>query len=171
MKILTRIVVLTILDFLIIWFWVKQMDPDPSVSIGILLLVPLVIVINLVIALILFFTKRQFAKLFLINSIISAFLMHFLFSEGINRHQRDRLESWEFKMQDTTYNIIHWKLENSFSISESMNPGSSTVFLDGTFVEKDKEYHLTTDSTNFTIKNEFLFGFRNDSIKLTKLER
>lgn len=173
MKNWINIVLLTIIDYIIIWFWVKQMDPDPSFSIGILLLVPLVIVLNWLIALMLYFTLRKFAFLFIINSCIAGILMYYLFGKGIDQHQNERLESWKFKLQETTYVITHWKLEKTFSISESTNPGSSTVFLIGKFTELGNGYYLTTDSTEFTIKNEYFYKFRNptDSIKLTKIER
>ncbi len=173
MKFWIRIILLTTIDFAIIWLWVKQMNPDPSISIGILILVPLVVILNLIIALILYFMKRKFVALFLVNSIISGILMSYLFGKGIDRHQNNRLESWNFKLKDETYTITHWKLENTFSMSESSSPGSSTYFLEGKFIKKGNEYYLTTDSTEFIIKNGYLYKFRNenDSIKLTTIER
>jgi len=97
--------------------------------------------------------------------------MHYLFAKGITRYKNERFESWEFNLQDTTYEITHSKIDKTFSISESTNPGSSTSFLDGKFIEKE-EIYLTTDSTEYKIKNGYLYGFRNatDSIKLTKIE-
>jgi hypothetical protein len=99
--------------------------------------------------------------------------MYYLFGKGIDRYQNERLESWKFKLQDTTYVITHWKHENTFSISESTNPGSSTGFLDGKFTKKGNSYYLTTDTTEYFIKNEYFYKFRNltDSIKLTKIDR
>ena len=171
MKFWIRIILLTTIDFAIIWLWVKQMNPDPSISIGILILVPLVVILNLIIALILYFRKKEFVALFLVNSIISGILMFYLF--GIDRYQNNRLESWNFKLKDETYTITHWKLENTFSMSESNSPGSSAYFLEGKFIRKGDESYLTTDSTEFMIKKGYLYKFRNesDSIKLTKIER
>ncbi|WP_290237448.1 hypothetical protein [Pedobacter aquatilis] len=173
MKFWIRIILIAIIDFVVIWLWVKQMNPDPSVSIGILLLVPLVVLVNLIIALILYFTKRQLTSLFVINSIISGILMYYLFGQGIDRYQNNRLESWEFKLQDTTFQITHWKLNNTFSLSESTNPGSSTSFLDGNFIKKGNAFYLTTDTTEYIIKDDYIYKFRNptDSIKLTKIKR
>jgi hypothetical protein len=173
MKFWTRIILLAIIDFVVIWLWVKQMNPDPSVSIGMILLVPFVVVLNLVIALILYFIKKEYALLFVVNSIISGILMFYLFGKGIDRYQNERAESWKFKIQDTTFFITHWKLENTFSISESTTPGSSTGFLDGKFIKNGHDFYLTTDSTKFEIKNEYFYGFRSslDSIKLKKIER
>lgn len=172
MKFWIRIILLTVIDFVLIWLWVKQMNPDPSISIGIIILVPFVVILNLAIALILYFTKREFTSLFLVNSIIAGILTFYLFGKGIDRYQNERLESWKFKLQNTTYVITHWKLENTFSMSESNNSGSSTGFLDGKFIKKENESFLTTDTTEFIIKNGYLYKFRNenDSIKLTKIE-
>lgn len=173
MKAWTNLILLTVIDFVIIWFWVRETDPDPSVAIGILLLIPFVIGLNLIIAAIFYFANRKYAMLFVINSLIAGVLMYYLLGNGIDRHQRLRLESWKFNIKNTTFVVTHWKRENTFSISESTNPGSSTVFLNGQFTENGNAYYLTTDSTEYRIKNEYFYGFRNsmDSIKLSKIER
>lgn len=173
MKFWNRLTLLAIIDFLVIWLWVYQINPSPSVSIGILLLVPFVVVWNLIIALVFHFTNRKYAMLFLLNSVIAGVLMYYLYGKGIDRYQNERLESWEFKLQDTTFQITHWKLDNAFSLSESTNPSSSTVFLDGIFIKKGNTYYLTTDKTEYIIKDEYFYNFRNptDSIKLSKIER
>jgi len=147
------------------------MDPDPSVSIGIFLLIPFVVGINLLLALILYFVKRQLAKFFLINAVISGIVMHFLFGLGIKRHQQIRYESWTFKIRDTTFEITHMKLDSTFSMSESTSEGPSIEFLQGSFRKKGNEYHLITDSTKYVIKNGVLFGFKNNTtFKLTRLD-
>ena len=169
MKLWTQLLILTILDFIIIWFWVGE--PDPSVSIGIIIVVPFVIIINLILAGLFYAFKRQYSKAFLINSIISAIIMYNLFIAGIGRHQRMRYEGWNFQINDTTFNITHSKLDSTFSMTYSTNPGSSLSFIDGRFIDKSSFYLLTTDTTKFIIKNNLLFGFQNnDSIKLTRFD-
>lgn len=173
MKMLIRIILLSLFDFAIIWLWVKNINPDPSFSIGMLLFVPFVVVVNLIIAAILFFKKRELAPLFAINSIISGILMFYLLGKGIDRYQNERYESWKFKIQDKTYTITHWKPESTFSIGVSTNPGSSTGFLDGKLTKRGNKYYLTTDTTEYIIKNHYLYQFRSptDSIPLIKIER
>jgi hypothetical protein len=172
MKFWTRLLLLAVFDFAIIWFWVKQQDPDPSVAIGIIVLVPIVIVLNFIIAWILFATKRQYAKLFIVNSFISAALMYLLFNQGISRHQRQRYEIWEFHLNDTAYSISHYKPDTTFSISYSTNPGSSSSYVYGHVEFASDQYTLFNDTLRLKIKNEYLFGFRNniDSIKLKRLD-
>lgn len=173
MKLWTKILLLTIIDFIIIWFWVRQMDPDPSISIGVLVFVPFVFGLNIVIASVLYFTKRQNAKLFVVNSVISAVLMFYIFGNGIDKHQRLRYENWTFRFDEKTYDITHSKLDTTFFISYSTNPGSSSGFLDGKFIDNGNEIYLQADTIKYTIRNGYLFGFSNqiDSIQLTKHER
>jgi len=162
-RFLSKIFLLTVVDGSIFWFWVKTMDPDPSVSIGVFLLIPFVIVINLLIAGIFYFVKKQYAKFFVINAVISAISINFLFNEGISRHQRNRLESWEFRYNHTSYEITHWKLEGTFSMSERFDSGSSSEFLSGKFVKLNNEYYLSTDSTKYIIRKGVLYGFRDEN--------
>jgi len=173
MKLWTKILLLTIIDYVVIWFFVRQMDPDPSISIAILVFVPFVFGLNIVIASFLYFTKRKNAKLFVINSVISAVLMFYIFGNGIDRHQQLRYESWTFKLNEKTYEITHSKLDKTFFISYSTNPGSSSGFLAGKFIDNKNEIYLQADTIKYTIRNGYLFGFTNktDSIKLTKQER
>jgi hypothetical protein len=168
MKLWTQLLILTIIDFIIIWFCVGE--PDPSVSIGVIIVVQFVILLNLILAGLFYAFKRQYSKAFLINSIISAIIIYNLFIGGIERHQRQRYEGWNFKIKDTTFNITHSKVDSTFSMTYSLNPGSSSEFNKGHFSKKSNFYLLTTDTTKFLIRNNFLFGFQNnDSIKLTKL--
>lgn len=165
------VVFLTLIDFVLMKIWVSDMHPDPSVSIGLVLLIPFVIGINLVIALILRFFKREFVMFFIINAIISTFLIDYVFNEGIRAYQRNRLESWKFDIAEKQYRIMHWKSEGTFSMSESENSGSSIEFLEGKFIATGNAYDLVTDSTKYVIRDEFLYGFKgaNTRIKLKKM--
>jgi membrane protein YdbS with pleckstrin-like domain len=171
MKLWMQLLLLTILDFIIIWFWVRQQDPDPSISIGIFIVVPMAIIINLVLAVIFYAAKRRYSKAFLINSLIAAVIMYNLFIGGINRHQRLRYESWNFKIKDTTFDITHSKFDSTFSMTYSINPGSSWGFMNGRFIDRKNSYLLSTDTTNLIIEKNFLFGFRSKGgIKLEKVD-
>jgi hypothetical protein len=173
LKYLIQLTVLIILDYIAIRFWILRIDPDPSVSIGLLFLVPAVFVINIIVAIVLAFIKKQYSWLFFINSIIASIIFYFLFIDGIDRHQNKRYESWKFNLNDTTFEITLSKLDTTFNIAYRTTPGSSTGFMDGQYLAKQSEYFLTSDTVGLIIRNELLFGFRNtnDSIKLTKVER
>lgn len=175
MKTFYKILALVLIDFGLIWLWVYQMDPDPSVSIGIILLVPFVFALNLIIGGVLFYLKKkEYSKLFFINSIIASIMMFYLFGEGIDRHQNNRLESWEFQKTDSTFRLTRWKKTNKFSMSYSLRPGSSWGFLDGKCIKKNGEWHLTSDSLKMKIIDDIkLVGYRKltDTIRMNKLDR
>jgi hypothetical protein len=174
MNTLPKSIILFGIDFILIWLWVYQIDPDPSVSIGILLLVPLVFILNLLIAGILYLCKKKnHSKLFLINSIVASIIIYYLFGKGIDRHQRNIFESWEFTKTDTIFSVIRYKEINEFSMSYSLDPGSSWRFLDGKCRFENNEWLLTTDSTKMKIKVNTLIGFKNptDTIQMKRIER
>ena len=175
MKTLYKILGLAVIDFGLIWLLVYQMDPDASVSIGIILLVPFVFVLNLIIAGVLFFAKKkEYSRVFLINSVISSIIMFYLFGEGVDRHQNKRLEQWTFQKADTTFSVIRWKETKEFSMSYSLNPGSSWEFVDGNWEKQNAKWILKADSLTMQIdKDDNLIGFRipTDTIKMKKIRR
>lgn len=173
MNIVMKLIIVIIVDFLLIWLWVYNMDPDPSSSLLIIIFIPIVIVINFVIGGILAVLKNENAKIFFLNSIISGVIMYYLFIAGIDRHQNERIESWKFVLDNTTYTISHWKLDNTFIIDQCINPGLSRAYMDGQFVMKDEQILLLTDTSKYIIKGEYLYNFKNDndSIKLVNIVR
>jgi len=149
------------------------MDPDPSISIGIILLIPLVIIINLVIAGVSFLIKKkQYSKLFLYNSIIASILMFYLFGKGIDRQQNRLLQTWEFKIADSSFSLIRWKETNKFSMDYSLISGSSWSYLEGNCSLVDNDWVFNTDSLEFKIKGNQLINFRSemDTIEIKRIE-
>lgn len=168
---LFKLLFLVIIDFIIIWLWVAYLNPDPSGSIYLLFLVPFVFIVNLLIAGICYlFKKKNYGKLFLINSLLSSIILPFLFQRAINRDLDNAMEEWKFNKSDTTFSIVRQKETNEFDMYFSTSPGSSWGFLTGKYFKDKGVYTLTTDSTKFYIKDSYLIGFRNinDTIKLNK---
>ncbi len=67
MRTFVRISLLILLDFIVIWLWVKHIDPDPSVSIYSIVLVPTAFIFNLLMAGIAYFINKKYVKIFLMN--------------------------------------------------------------------------------------------------------
>ena len=169
-----KILGLTVIDFGLIWLTVYKINPDPSVTIGIIIFVPLAFIVNIIIAGILFiFKRKEYGKLFLINSIIASILMYYLFSKGINRHLNKELESWEFVKSGKTYSLNRWKNTNEFDITYSTGPNSSSGFLYGKCKQINHDWILTADSVTLQIHENKLIGFQNesDTIQMRKIER
>ncbi|PKG41706.1 hypothetical protein [Psychroflexus sp. MES1-P1E] len=100
--------------------------------------------------------------------------MVYLFEKGIDRHQNNRLESWEFAKADLIFRLTRWKKTNGFSMSHSLRLSSSWEPLDVKCMEKNGDRYLTSDSSNMKIvDDEKLIGFLNptDTIRMNKLER
>jgi len=174
MKLLYKVLVLAIIGFGLIWLWIYQIDPDPSLSIVIYLLVPFVFVLNLIIAGVFFYLKKkENARVFLVNSVTASIIMFYLFGKGIDRHQNKRIEQWSFHKADTTFSLIRWKEIDQFSLTYSLNQGSSWSLLDGNCVAENDVWILKANSLKMKIENENLIGFRseNDTIKMKKIER
>ncbi|MBO6586155.1 MAG: hypothetical protein JJ953_08640 [Gracilimonas sp.] len=167
-KLIPQLLVLTTLDFILIWLWVEEIDPDPSVTIYIFFAVPFVFFLNVIIAGILYFVRKEYVIAFLINSIISSVVISFLFLQGIDTRDERSLNEWTFQRSDTLYSVIHYDKTDTFSFSYSTKPGFSTLFLTGKFEDKNGQIVLLTDSTEYIIDNNYLIGFREDSIKVTK---
>ncbi len=155
-----KMVALLLIDCIVIWFWVRQMDPDPSASIGIFLLIPIVIIVNLLAGAVLLLFKNANAKLFFINSIAASFIVSELFDNGIRNHQNRIYESWEFSKNDTLFKIERNKEYNEFSISYSMDNGSSTEFMTGRCIAKNDSVVLKSDSGELYIFKYKLHNFR-----------
>ncbi len=146
------------------------MNPEPSGSIALLFLLPFTVILNLIIALILYIKKKKYVLYFIMNALISPFLMSYLFKQGISRSLDNTYQEWSFRIADTTFNITREKQDKYFSMTYSNTEGMSVGFLNGNYKSVKDGYLLTTDSNQYIIKNDFLFGFRKkgDSIKLTK---
>jgi hypothetical protein len=80
--------------------------------------------------------------------------MFILFGEGIDRHMNQNLDKWNFELADTTYSINHWKnYDSTFSMSYSTDPSYSVGFLYGDLKKDNDEIILSTDSTEYRIRN------------------
>ncbi|MEM6877334.1 MAG: hypothetical protein AAF544_02150 [Bacteroidota bacterium] len=173
MKILFKLLALAIIDCSVLWLWICQIDPDPSGSIVVMILVPFVCGVNLAIAGILsLMKKREASRLFLINAGIASMLMYVLFSKGIERNLSRRMEEWTFQKADTIFSLMRWKESSGFSMSYSLNPGSSWGFIRGGCYEQDGGWILQSDSLTMQIdKENRLIGFRvpTDTIIMHKI--
>lgn len=167
-----KLLFLVVIDYILIWFWVKYINPDPSLAIGLIIYVPFVTGINCLIALIFFIYKRNYTKLFLLNAVISAVLMVYLYNEEMNSFQNKRFEYFSFKVGSKLFDISLSKLDSTFWINYNLGQDSYSKFASGKYVEMNNEILLMSDSLTYKIKDQYLFGFKNkvDSIKLANIE-
>ncbi len=175
MKELWKILALGIASAVLIWVWILDIDPEPSMSLGIIILVPIVLIINLAIAGVLFLIgKREYVKYFLINSLVSSFLMVFLFGKGVDRNLDRRIDEWKFIESDSTFRISIWTESDWFSITHEINSTLEAGYIDGKYENLNEHWILTTnkDSVKMIInKSDRLINFRsrNDTIELERI--
>ncbi|MDR6369608.1 hypothetical protein J2795_000155 [Chryseobacterium bernardetii] len=169
MKLTLQILILSILDFIVIWTWFYYIDPDPSISIAVIIIYPLLFFINLLAGVILWITKkRNLSLLFIINSVVTVMIASFLWSNAIRRHQNRIWISYSFSHNTKNYYISIHKPDFTFMITESVNPGSFSSFQEGVCNYESGKIILKTDSTRYSIEHNILTGFTKNKIQLKK---
>jgi len=164
MKTFLKIAFLVLIDFVIIWAWIKLLKPDPSIGILIIILVPFVFILNLIIAAILFFFKNQNSKFFLLNSIIASLVMFCLFPQEISNRLNDQYDIWEFTLGDTTFQITieENSLDHLFSATYKVKQqGMTNTLVDGIYENRDDTLFLIGESLEMYILENKLYNFQN----------
>lgn len=162
-KLLKGSIILILEDILVIWIWAKNSDLGPGSGMVLFIALPLIIIINLITGIIIFFTKSAYSSLFFINCIFAPLITYWIFTVEMNNQHKEHFDHWSFTLQDTTFNIYKWNKLNEFYISYSERPGSSTSFLDGKCEQKKDTLLLTSDSTSMYIHNDKLYNFRKSN--------
>lgn len=158
--------VLIILDFIIIWLCVKHMEIDGSSGMGIFIVVPPVFLLNFIIGVILFFLKRDYCYMFILNSFIGSVIMYHLFDWRMGDRMNEMYDSWNFAKNDTVYTINKFNESNSFSISYQTDHGSSTEFITGLTKSKGDTLFLAADSIHIYIYKNGLYNFSNKMLPI-----
>ncbi|WP_454047443.1 hypothetical protein [Chryseobacterium sp. Marseille-Q8038] len=169
MKWILQILILSIIDFLLIWTWFYNIDPDPSISIAVVIIYPVLFFSNLLAGGILWITKkRNLSLLFIINSVVAVVIASFLWLNAIRRHQNRIWISYSFPHNTKNYHIDIHKPNNTFTITEYENPGSSWIFQEGICTYESGKIILKTDSTVYNIEHNVLIGFTKNKIQLKR---
>lgn len=172
MKILIKILLLIILEFVVLWtsFIDSELVAEGDTAGWLILFFGILAFgVNLVITIILFALKNKNAIVFLVNTIVLPCLIYYVITKEIDNEQKRRYEGWTFQYDGKTYDITHFKLESEFGIYW-VNGIVLTPISSGKLINNGNELNLYADSAKYTIRNGYLFGFTNqiDSIKLMK---
>jgi hypothetical protein len=117
--------------------------------------------------------RNSWFIVFLINSIVSSLLIYHFFSSGIQNYQRKVMSRFDFNKGDTAFSITIWKKTKEYDIAYSLEKGSSSSYLNGTYQQKGSELFLKDSSRSLVLKSNYLFGLgsANDSIKLISVDK
>jgi len=164
-----HIISLFLLDIIIIWFWIKLIDPIPSQSLGIILVVPIAFIVNISVSFLFLLNKnKKMALLFFINSIICSILTAVIFSYQIKVPINHGQDYYTFTKNDSIFSIFIWKLRNEFDIEYNKCKNCSMRMIEGKCIQKKDTLFLVSDSNRFMILNDFLYEYYQEPIKLTK---
>ena len=172
MKLSTKILILiflVIVDYLLISLYLRNQNLEPSIAI--IVLVPIAFLINILIAIILFFIKKaSLTSIFVINAILSSIITYYSFGNEMRRQSSLELESWSFKRNDTLFELNSYKKRNEFDMSYSLSSGSSGNFLNGKYIKQQNGIILISDSIKMRIEGNKIIGFgkTNDTIGIFK---
>ena len=138
MKLSTKILILiflVIVDYVLISLYLRNQNLEPSIAI--IVLVPIALLINILIAIIFFFIKKtSLTSIFVINAIPSSSVTYYSFGNEMRCQSSLELESWNFKRNDTLFELNRYKKRNEFDMSYSLSSGSSGNFLNGKYIKQ-----------------------------------
>jgi hypothetical protein len=168
---INQLLVITVIDYVLIWLFVYQLNPVPIQGLLIFSLVLIIIVVNFIIGLALYFLLKKWHKLFFMNALIASILMYLVLLQGINRYKNDHLNSWIYSSNDTTFQINSIVKTNKFNFTYKVRFESNTEFLTGRNEERNDTLYLTTDSMEYFIYANQLYNYNKlKSINLTELK-
>ncbi len=172
-KHITTLSILLIIDIIIISSAILYYQPDNSISITLLFIIPKIFLANLIIASILYFTKKCYTIFFIINAFLSPCLLYFLFVQYIEISYRNNIDSWEFFIDNTKYTISYPcinKEGNYYTIEYNPEPSISIGERKGiAIIRNDTIFFTETDSTMYFIYNSYLYKYKEiDKIKVRK---
>lgn len=167
------LLIMLLIDIVLMGGWVLAIKPSSSLSIVLIFAIPFVFIVNLLIAGVLFFAKRQYAKYLAVNSVMSPVLLVVLFVGYIKIDLRQELEEWEFKIDDVNCSISYWIADedSTYYVTVFDNPEYSMGCGWGQVYTKDDTVHFySVDSSRFYIVENYLYNFNNiEKIRVSKI--
>ncbi|SDY16220.1 hypothetical protein SAMN05444411_1451 [Lutibacter oricola] len=151
-------------------YWIYEIEkPDPSISIGIILIVPILFGINLILGLVLYFLKKPFTKLFLLNSIISPLIFYIFWSLWFSDYHERNNENFKFSINDIVYELSIEKNDEYFYLCDEKNSGRVYV---GKYEKKGDSLILKdSEAEMYIVDNKLLeFPEKRTEIKLIRTE-
>ena len=183
-------VLILLIDIFLLKIWVADIEPNIFMSNGIAFPRFITIGINLLIAIILYFIKKRYSILFLVNAIVCPLLFTFFWNSWLENHQFDYTE-FSFTNDNRNFVIHIEKNPDGVSLRE-INTNSQNSNLTLYYGEYEKigdslklslrflnndQYKIEKDSV--ILRNRIMYIFENKllgfpespiEIKLTEIE-
>jgi hypothetical protein len=164
--------IIIIIDILIIYYWILYINPDSSLGIVAVFQIGIVFLVNIIIAIIIYFVKKYYTLFFIANAFISTIIVSFLFYLITERNMKTPEDNWIFYINNKEYNInykfIRKRALYFITTRDSMkllNNDSGVVYI-----RNDTVYFMSVDSCQYYIYGDTLYNFENiEKIKVEKI--
>jgi hypothetical protein len=158
-----HILLLFLIDGIVLAAFIWWINATPDVSIAELLILPVIIVINIVIALILYYWLRNsgLSAAFAINMVISPVLFHYMFKAWFIHYDEVHFERYYFKSGGKQYEITLDKQYHAFILSDisDQHNGSTTGLIMGDYTMLADSIVLKDSVKRMVIINNRLKGY------------
>lgn len=146
LKILLKVALLALTDALLMWLLLFQTAHPTDGLTSVFFIIPVIISINLVLALIMFLLRhKQIGWLLLLNVLIAPIIYQWYATTSYNQYAKTHFKSFYFNQNGKQYELLLDKRDTSYSMSMLGN-GSSLEFKWGRF-EHHKGTIVLCDST------------------------
>lgn len=164
--------IFVLVDIIVIFFGLLYIKPDDSVSLGfVLILIPGIFLTNLILGIIIFFLKRYLAIYFVLNAFVSSVILFIFWWLYIRIDHITHTESWNFWLENYSYNIFYTNSENDYDVEIKRNESSSYRIDCGIYKEcNDTIYFYSNAGSTYYIYKDYLYNFNGiDKLKLKKI--
>lgn len=162
--------ILLVIDIFILSVLIISINAEPSGAIIEIFIIPVILVVNIVIAITLWFFKNKLYKLFGLNAVVASVMFNLLFSGWFYYERKINYDIMEFKIYNTNYELELNKKNNSYSIQQMLKSNSTLEITSGKFKIKDDKIYLIDriDSVKeMTVYKDSLSGFGGDNPKIS----
>jgi energy-coupling factor transporter transmembrane protein EcfT len=175
---------LIIIDIIIVKFWILyQEKPIPYDSLYGIFVSLYCFIANIFICVIMYFIKKKFAIVFVINAFICVFILAFVQFYINKNYMESVFEKWEFYIGKNKHKISYstFKSLDSVYFTGEFDSIYDITVLKGSYnedglssgtvhIKNDTVYFLSVDSCRYYIYEDTLYNFENiEKIKVKKI--
>ena len=167
------IFIILIIDIIIIGSWILYIRPESSGSLVLIYAIPFLFLVNLVIAVIIFFIKKYYTPFFILNAFLSSIMLFCFFVLYTKIDIKKDYTSWNFRIDNINYEISY------SSFHDANNYWAGIVHGDGFYQgydmgkvkkQNDTIYFFSKDSSErYYIYKDYLYNFKGiDKIRIQR---
>ncbi len=159
LNILLKIAILALIDVLLMWLLFFQTAHPTDALTSVFVIIPVIISINLVLALAMFLLRqKQIGWLLLLNVLIAPIIYRSCAIASYNQYSKTHSKSFYFNQNGKQYELLLDRRDTSYSMFES-GDGSSLELLRGRFEQHKDTIALCDGTQRMFIHRMHLVGY------------